>query len=737
LARIAPGRNTLGIDGTLAERSMTERARWTSAQRFHNDLPAMAVATAGILVDGTAILMHRLAFSGIATLAVISVAAVAVALRPRELMSQVGAQISTADMAFPAIGLAVAVIVDIAVLMIAQPTTAGDAEVLGGALGFTLILTSRLLCAQADNRALSRTLSSSAEALGETEDRFRELIINSSDIITVIDETSVVKYITPAVTRLLGITEAEIIGNQLIDFLHPEDRERFNRRLAESALHRSKSSFQFRIRDRHLSWRTLEATPTNLLTHPSIRGIVLNTRDITERQALENELRHQAFHDPLTNLANRSLLHDRLEQSLKRHHRHGDPLALILVDIDDFKTINDSLGHAEGDELLRQASARMLKCLRASDTAARLGGDEFAILLEGQSEDLPTLEIAHRLMRGLEQPIMLGETAVVVRASLGVALADGRVTADDLLRRADVAMYRAKSLGKARCVVFDDSMEQYAHDRLQFQNELEGALHRNEFMLHYQPVIDLETGIIDGVEALVRWNHPTRGLLQPDDFIPAIEKSALIIPVSRFILKHACSQAKRWEGLFPKLNLEVGVNISAIHLQSPNFVDDILRAVRNSHIQPETLILELTETAVLADIEDSVAKLERIKQLGVRVALDDFGTGYSSLGYLRELPIDVVKIDRSFLVHIVERPEHTELVRAIQALSASLDLRTTAEGVETRAQLAVLRALHVDHAQGFLFSHPVDAVETERLLAGDAFDVQNTEGIARIAATPA
>jgi predicted signal transduction protein with EAL and GGDEF domain len=339
------------------------------------------------------------------------------------------------------------------------------------------------------------------------------------------------------------------------------------------------------------------------------------------------------------------------------------------------------------------------------------------------------------LMRGLEQPIQLGETSVVVRASIGVAEADGAKTANDLLRRADVAMYRAKSLGKARCVVFDQSMEKFAHERLQFQTELEGALDRSEFILHYQPVIDLETGVIDGVEALVRWNHPTRGLLGPDQFIPALEKSSLIIPISRFILKSACSQAKRWEVLFPKHNLEVAVNISAVHLQSQNFVDDILNAVRNSHIQPETLILELTETAVLADIEASVAKLERIKQLGVRIALDDFGTGYSSLGYLRELPIDVVKIDRSFLAHIVERNEHAELVRAIQALSTSLDLRTTAEGVETRAQLGVLRALHVDHAQGFLFSRPVDPVQAEKLLAGEPFDVQDTEGVARIANT--
>ena len=573
-----------------------------------------------------------------------------------------------------------------------------------------VLLSARQYLALGENERLAMGLEERSRELLTSEERFRELVQNSSDIITVLAADGTVKYISPAVRHLLGIEAEQLVGGSVVNFVHAEDQQSLTSRLdAISEGNDHKTPINFRVQDKSGGWRMLEAVPTNLLASPSVEGIVLNTRDVTERHELEDQLRHQAFHDPLTGLANRALLHDRLRHALSRSARTSDITALVLIDLDDFKTVNDSLGHAAGDDLLTSVAKRMTACLRDSDTAARLGGDEFAVLLENNVSDVMAANITQRLLNGIERTFRLDEQAVTIRASAGIALADAQTTAEDLLRRADVAMYRAKGESKGRFVIFDESMEQVAHQRLRLQQELTRALERGEFFLHYQPVVRVDNAAIESVEALIRWQHPERGLVPPLEFISAAEETGLIVPISQWVLQEACAQAKAWHMAYPdRKPISMAVNISARHLQTGGFVDDVLSALRSVDLDPTTLTLELTESAVIADLHGSIRRLHAVRELGVQIALDDFGTGYSSFGYLRDLPVDILKIDRSFLTDLGNTDDSAEFIRAIQTLSHSLHLLTVAEGVEELVQVDELKRLHVDHAQGFYFARPTD-----------------------------
>lgn len=428
------------------------------------------------------------------------------------------------------------------------------------------------------------------------------------------------------------------------------------------------------------------------------------------------ELRHLALHDPLTGLPNRALILDRIDQMLARSRRSHAPLAALFLDLDDFKDINDTLGHKAGDELLVAVGTRLASALREGDTVGRLGGDEFVILVEGASLAAGVEVVAQRILDVLETPfeIASSQTRLTVTASIGVAAGD-RQAPEELLRDADIALYRAKTAGKCRAVVFAPSMQLVVDEHRTLAVDLRRAIDTDQFFLLYQPTVDLATGAFTGVEALLRWRHPVRGIVQPDDFVPALESSGLIVPVGQWVLEAACRQGAAWHR--QGRNLTVSVNISIRQLERDRIVDDVAGALASSGLDPSMLLLELTETTLMSDVEGTISRLQLMKALGVRLAVDDFGTGYSSLAYLRQFPIDVLKIDRTFVSGITDTKEAAALVHTLVQLGKALGLETIAEGIETDDQRMLLRAENVDGGQGFLFARPVDTATIERIFS--------------------
>jgi len=432
------------------------------------------------------------------------------------------------------------------------------------------------------------------------------------------------------------------------------------------------------------------------------------TDEINQFPRRLDQLARQAFRDPLTSLPNRALFMDRLSHALTRTERRGEQLAVLFLDLDRFKVVNDSLGHGVGDQLLIGVSQRLAACLRPEDTIARLGGDEFAILLEDVKDDKGPTSVADRLTGELQQPFVVEGREVVITVSIGIAMSTARrMTPEDILRDADLAMYHAKGKGKARYEVFDKSMNAPAKERMDLELDLRNAVARGEFILHYQPVVELPTGRITEVEALVRWKHPQRGLLFPADFVGLSEETGLIVPLGRWVLHEACRQTRQWQLAAPATKLAISVNLSARQLQQPGLVDEIGEVLRETRLDPGALRLEITETVVMHDAPITLAKLEALKALGVQLAIDDFGTGYSSLGYLKRFPVDTLKIDRSFVKGIGRDVEDSAIVRAVITVAKSLGLSVTAEGIETADQLDQLRTLGCDHGQGYFFAKPM------------------------------
>jgi diguanylate cyclase (GGDEF)-like protein len=449
-------------------------------------------------------------------------------------------------------------------------------------------------------------------------------------------------------------------------------------------------------------------------------GRVWSFRDITDRKRLESELSHQAFHDSLTELANQALFRDRVEHALARTTRDRDHLAVLFIDLDDFKTVNDGLGHTAGDELLVAVSSRLRGCLRTSDSAARLGGDEFAVLLEDVGPEREAEDVAARLIASLHQPFTILGHEVFVSASVGIAFAGPATTGDQLLRSADLAMYTAKRRGKNRFETYRAEMHAAALDRLELEVALRHGLDRGELRLEYQPMVALATGEIVAVEALVRWQHPQRGLLQPEAFIPLAEETGLIAELGRQVLATACAQARRWQIEHPASSrLSVSVNVSGRQLQTDALLDDVANAISEAGLPAPDLILEITETAMMHDTEAGLRRLELLQESGVRLAVDDFGTGYSSLSYLQRFPVEILKIDRAFVTSIATSPSEVSLAPAILSLARTLQLRAVAEGVETSVQADALAALGCELAQGHYFSEPLSAQAVSGLLAGN------------------
>ncbi len=444
-------------------------------------------------------------------------------------------------------------------------------------------------------------------------------------------------------------------------------------------------------------------------------------QSLAQLQELEARLRHQAMHDPLTGLPNRWLFMDRVEQGLIRRELKAGSIAVLFVDIDDFKTVNDSLGHAAGDDLLRGVADRLLRSLRPEDSAARLGGDEFAILIDEPGAAVAAHRVARRVIEELGEPLNLQGRDVFVRASIGIAVAESRgEAAEDLLRNADVAMYMAKDNGKHRYEFFDPSMHTAAVERLELKDDLQRAIGRAEMVVHYQPIVDLRTAEITGAEALVRWAHPSGALVEPDVFVPLAEETGLITEIDRLVLKESCLQAARWRASFPDRPLTMSVNLSARQLQRPDLVEVVVECLEEAGIDAADLTLELTEGTLMADTALSATVLRNLKDLGVQLAIDDFGTGHSSLAYLRHFPFDILKIDKSFIDGIAHGGQEGALAKAIVELGGSLQLVTVAEGVEASEQNDMLVALGCNRGQGFFFGQPGPPEMMDALLGGDA-----------------
>ena len=553
------------------------------------------------------------------------------------------------------------------------------------------------------------------------EERFRSLVQNASDGVVVLGEDGLIRYESPAVERILGRRAEERVGHPIRTDIHPDDRSTVERGLADvAAVSGSEARVEFRARHADDSWRTLESIAKNLLDDPAVGGVVINYRDITERKTLEEQLRHQAFHDVLTGLENRFLFLDRLGHALARAGRGGRPTAVLFLDLDDFKAVNDRLGHAEGDRLLVAVGGRLKAVTRAGDTVARLGGDEFAIIIE-ETDSAEADEAAARILETLTPAFLLGDRQIAVRVSIGIAVqsADG-ADADELLRRADIAMYAAKAGGGNRHVTYEPQLYDATVARMELKADLRGALERGELHVAYQPIVDLESAAITGLEALMRWNHPVHGEVAPMDFIPLAEENGLILELGRWILETACRQTREWQGAAGREELSISVNLSGRQVLDPDLATDVGRILAESGVAPHNLILEMTESVLVQDVEATVSTLQALKALGVRLAIDDFGTGYSSLSYLRQFPIDILKIDRSFIASLDGSTDSLALVRSILNLSSTLRLETVAEGIEESDQREVLRGLGAQQGQGYLFARPMGPDDLGELLAGSA-----------------
>ena len=557
------------------------------------------------------------------------------------------------------------------------------------------------------------------DSLRQAEARYRTLVeqLPLTVYIDRVDASSSNIYTSPQIEPLLGYSTEDWISdpNLFVKVLHPDDRDRVL--AAHSRTHATGEplNIEYRLlsRDGRTVWihdeARLTADPAG--SEPVVQGYLL---DVTARREAEELLRHQAFHDPLTGLANRALFTDRVEHALVVHERIGDEAAVLFLDLDDFKAVNDSLGHLAGDELLRAVGLRLRDALSPRHTVARLGGDEFAILVEDARGAPAAVHAAELVVGALQAPFDIEGREVFVTASVGIAVGRDK---EELLRSADVAMYRAKASGKAQYVVYAPRMDEHVVGRLELVADLRRA-HIEEFVLHYQPTVELATGKIVGFEALVRWQHPTRGLLQPSDFIPLAEETGRIVEIGRWMLVEACRQTARWRAaLAGSETLWVSVNVSTRQVRRPALNEDVLQALEDSGLAPDALTLEITESVLAHRREEMAIILDEVAGLGVRLALDDFGTGYSSLSLLQDLPVHTLKIDRSFVHSLDIGPERRAFVKAIVDLAHALELTVVAEGIEAPAQTVELQRLGCRYGQGFEFSVPLEAHALEELLA--------------------
>ncbi|MGB8197430.1 MAG: EAL domain-containing protein [Acidimicrobiales bacterium] len=563
--------------------------------------------------------------------------------------------------------------------------------------------------------ALDRVELARVAAGVRNERRFRAMVQYSSDLITLLGTDLRITYQSEAVLKMLGRPFEEFVGRTLDDVVHPDDVPATQIHLAKVLTGGlgSTSSFEVRMAHHDGQWRILSVVITNLFDEPDVGAIVMNGRDVTERHALEQELEHQAFHDTLTGLANRALFFDRLSHAMDRSAREASEVAVLFVDLDDFKTVNDSFGHPAGDQLLVEVAKRIREALRPSDTVARFGGDEFAVLVEAGAMPEAAQEVAARIIDAMGPTFRVLSSDVTMRPSIGIAIADQPgVSPDDLLRDADLAMYVAKRKGKGRYEMYQPKMHEDALRRLETEVGIRDGLETDQFEVFYQPIVDTRSGELIAAEALVRWNHPTRGLLTPSEFISVAEDTGLIVPLGKQVLRTAIYQTQQWKrDAVVDRDFYVSVNLSAHQLQDAALVESVAVALVESGLSPDGLVLEVTESALVENLEATVERLLALRSLGVRLAIDDFGTGYSSLSYLADLPINFVKIDKTFIDRMTPDAEGSAVVRGVVDLSHAMGFTCVAEGVEEEVQRSVLVELECDLIQGYLFGRPRSRVD--------------------------
>lgn len=562
---------------------------------------------------------------------------------------------------------------------------------------------------------------SAAKATLVSEARYKSLVKNSSDIVLVLDDEGRITFATPSILHVLGITPEEGAGQLIADLTDPNDAHvarQFCHELSEDPALAGPVEWRLRSADGQI--RHVEVLGSNLLADRSVEGLVLNLRDITERRRLEEELKHLAFTDTLTLLANRNLFNEQLGLALTRCARGKVIPVLIFVDLDNFKKINDTLGHEAGDKILTMAAQRLIRATRSSDIVARLGGDEFAVLIADEASDAYIKALAERLIDLLSTPFELNGRQLKLSASLGIAQGENGMTPQDFMRNADLAMYRAKAQGKNCYEMYQPAMYANLLQTVDLEAEMTASLDRKDFVPYFQPIIDLATLEIVGFEALIRWHHPGRGILFPNTFIQIAEDSGLIKRLGREVLFETCRHAAEWLEDFPADRLaHVAINVSGRQLEHGDLVSEVRSAIATHNLDPSIIVLEITESVLMQNVGLAIEQLTRLKKLGVRIALDDFGTGYSSLSHVHRFPIDILKIDRSFIEGL-DKQDGSALVRAIMGLANALELEVVAEGIEKPGQLAALQQLACPLGQGYYFGKPESPEKTRQLLVATA-----------------
>ncbi len=554
-------------------------------------------------------------------------------------------------------------------------------------------------------RDLGRAVRRRTVQLEHQEQWWRDLVRNLSDVVLVVEPDGVVRYTSPSVRGALDRPRLRTFED-LLDLVHPDERDAVARAVAPVLRAGERRAFvECRLSRGDGRWVWFEVTAVGQITERALAGVVITMHDVTERRRLTDQLTRQAHHDALTGLPNRTLLMTRIDEALE--HRADSAFALLLLDLDDFKLINDRHGHSAGDAVLEVVGERLGGVLHAGDTVARLGGDEFAVLVHG--DGCRALGVAELVQRRITDPVVVGGRRFLVRTSIGVVVADrDSDTAQALLSHADIALYQAKARGKGVIELIEGSARGAAADQVQLREQIsDPAL--DQFSVVYQPIVDLDTGRIRGVEALLRWEHPELGPIPPDVFVPMAEQGGSIPALGWFVLRTTCAQLAQWGRVLPGHRLAIGVNASIRQLDEPGFARRVLALVAEYGLEPDQLVLELTEEALAVDFETAVEVVAELRAGGISVAVDDYGTGYSSLRYLHRFDADVLKIDRSFVAHLAESEHTQKIVGSVLHMARSLDLQSIGEGIETHAQLELVRALGCDLGQGYLFSRPVPA----------------------------
>ena len=558
------------------------------------------------------------------------------------------------------------------------------------------------------------------KALEESEERYRMVADFTYDCELWLGPDKEMLHVSPSCGRITGYPREKFMENPdfIAEIIHKDDLPLWERHM--SGISGEEDEFvDFRIlhADGRLRW--LSQVSRNVFGHEGARlGVRCSMRDITSRKAMERQLRHQALHDPLTGLANRTLCLDRIQRTLERSKRRNHYYAVAFIDLDRFKVINDSLGHACGDKLLMEVGERLEKCVRGLDTVSRFGGDEFILILDELESAKEGVGIVKRVLDDLRRPFFIEGQEVRTSSSIGMVLSPTtHDNPEDMLRNANIAMYRAKGSGRDRIKVFNSGMLEQALQVMTMENDLRRAIEENEFFIQYQPIHRVKDLRLAGFEALVRWRHPRKGVIRPVEFIPAAEESGLIIDLGLWVLEESCETMAAWRESHPGAEpLSLAVNLSARQFTQPDLVEQVARILETAKLPPDRLKLEITESVIMEDAEAALSMLRRLKKIGVRLCIDDFGTGYSSLSYLQRFPVDTLKVDRSFISHMGTDQADIEIVRTVVVLAQSLGMDVIAEGVEKEEQLSVLKALNCEYVQGFYCFEPLDPEESGELI---------------------